>query len=177
MINLSGTPCHKSNAWNTTITSCLKGERNGTVSLLSTSYGSQSTFDSFSGNYGLVSYRDPNLNETLDVYDQIAGYLENLDLSDKELTKILIGCVGHLDPPLTPDRKGTVAMVELLTGRTHELKQKRRDELLSTKRGDIQSYASLFSKIRKSGNVCVLGNEEKIKKSGKRFDHLVKVFS
>ena len=164
----------KFDALNSVLRTCYLWDR---VRVQGGAYGSQSTFDSFSGNYGLVSYRDPNLNETLDVYDQIAGYLENLDLSDKELTKILIGCVGHLDPPLTPDRKGTVAMVELLTGRTYELKQKRRDELLSTKRGDIQSYASLFSKIRKSGNVCVLGNEEKIKKSGKRFDHLVKVFS
>ncbi|SVB37187.1 uncharacterized protein METZ01_LOCUS190041, partial [marine metagenome] len=94
-------------------------------------YGSQSSFDSLSGNYGLVSYRDPNLTETLDVYDQISGYIENLDISDKELTKILIGCAGRLDQPLSPDRKGSASMVEHLTGKTFELKQKRRDELLS----------------------------------------------
>ena len=91
-------------------------------------YGSQSSFDSYSGDYGLVSYRDPNLTETLDIYDQIGDYLETLDISDKELTKILIGCVGRLDPPMTADRKGSVSMVEYLTGKTYELKQKRRDE-------------------------------------------------
>jgi len=139
-------------------------------------YGSQSSFDSLSGDYGLVSYRDPNLTETLDLYDQIADYIESLDISDKELTKILIGCVGRLDPPLSADRKGAVSMVEYLTGKTYELKQKRRDELLSTRLEDIKSYASLFRKIKESGNVCVLGNEEKIKQSKKRFDHLVKVF-
>lgn len=139
-------------------------------------YGSQSSFDSLSGDYGLVSYRDPNLSETLDVYDQIADYLENLDFSEKELTKILIGCVGHLDPPLTADRKGMIAMVEHMIGKTYELKQKRRDELLSTCLEDVKSFAPLFRKIKESGNVCVLGNEEKIKKSKNRFDHLVKVF-
>jgi hypothetical protein len=139
-------------------------------------YGSQSSFDSYSGDYGLVSYRDPNLTETLDIYDQIADYIENLDISDTELTKILIGCVGRLDPPITADRKGAASMVEYLTGKTYELKQKRRDELLSTSLEDIQSFAVLFRKIKESGNICVLGNEEKIKKSKNRFDHLVKVF-
>jgi len=139
-------------------------------------YGSQSSFDPYSGDYGLVSYRDPNLTETLDIYDQIADYIENLDISDTELTKILIGCVGRLDPPITADRKGAVSMVEYLTGKTYELKQKRRDELLSTSLDDIKSFAVLFRKIKESGNICVLGNEEKIKKSKNRFDHLVKVF-
>ena len=139
-------------------------------------YGSQSSFDSYSGDYGLVSYRDPNLTETLDIYDQIGDYLDTLDISDKELTKILIGCVGRLDPPMTADRKGSISMVEYLTGKTYELKQKRRDELLSTRLGDIKSFAGLCRKIKASGNVCVLGNEEKIKKSKNSFDHLVKVF-
>jgi hypothetical protein len=139
-------------------------------------YGSQSSFDSYSGDYGLVSYRDPNLTETLDIYDQIADYIESLDISEKELTKILIGCVGRLDPPMTPDRKGSVSMIEYLTGKTYELKQKRRDELLSTRVEDIKSFASLFRKIKESGTICVLGNEEKINKSKSRFEHLVKVF-
>jgi len=41
---------------------------------------------------------------------------------------------------------------------------------------DIKSFASLFRKIKESGTICVLGNEEKINKSKNRFDHLVKVF-
>ena len=158
---------------NSVLRTCFLWDR---VRVQGGAYGSQSSFDSLSGDYGLVSYRDPNLTETLDVYDQIADYIEKLDLSDKELTKILIGCVGRLDPPLSADRKGAVSMVEYLTGKTYELKQKRRDELLSTRLEDIKPYALFFRKIRESGNICVLGNEEKIKKSKNRFDHLVKVF-
>ena len=70
----------------------------------------------------------------------------------------------------------TASMVEYLTGKTYELKQKRRNELLSTRLEDIKSFAVLFRKIKESGSVCVLGNEEKIKKSKNRFDHLIKVF-
>ncbi|MFQ5449330.1 MAG: insulinase family protein [Nitrospinaceae bacterium] len=140
-------------------------------------YGSMNAFDFYTGDFGFVSYRDPNLTETLAVYDQIADYLAQLDISNEALKKIIIGCVGQLDPPLTPDRIGSVSMVEHLTGRTHALKQKYRDELLATRLEDLKSYAALFRKVQESGKVCVLGNEEKIKKAKPLFDRLVPVFN
>ncbi len=140
-------------------------------------YGCSNSFEYYTGDFGLVSYRDPNLTETLGVYDEIADFIANLDLSADELKKIIIGCVGHLDPPLSPDRKGSISMIEHLTGRTVELKQKHRDELLSTKLEDLKAFAPLFQKVKESGNVCVLGNEEKIKKAKPVFDELVPVFN
>ena len=140
-------------------------------------YGSSNSFDFYTGDYGLVSYRDPNLSETLDIYDQIADFVANLDFPDEELQKLIIGCMGKLDPPLTPDRRGSISMVDHLTGRTHAMKQKFRQELLSTRLEDLKAYAGLFLKIKESGNVCVLGNEEKIKKSKPLFNELVNIFN
>jgi Zn-dependent M16 (insulinase) family peptidase len=139
-------------------------------------YGSSSTFDLYSGDFAFVSYRDPNLQETLDVYDEAADYLNQLDLSESELNKLIIGCVGHLDPPFTPDRKGTVSMIEHLTGRDHAMKQKHRDEMLSTNVADLKAFAPLFQEIKEKGKVCVLGNEEKIRDAEPVFKELVKVF-
>ena len=81
-----------------------------------------------------------------------------------------------MDPPLTPDLKGKASMIDHLTGRTHEMKQKLREELLSTQLGDLKGYAPLFEKIRDEGHVCALGNEDKLKKSKSTFSQLVKVF-
>ena len=140
-------------------------------------YGSSMSFDHYTGDFGLVSYRDPNLTETLEVYDEISDFLTHLDLSRGELEKIIIGCVGNFDPPLSPDRKGAISKVEHLTGLTEEFKQKRLDSLLSTRLADIKEYAGLFQKVKETGTVCVLGNEDKIKKAAKRFDHMVQVFN
>ena len=68
-------------------------------------------------------------------------------------------------------------MAEYLTGVTHEYKQQRREELLSTTLDDIKSYAGLFQQVKEKGNICVLGNEEKINKAKDIFDSTVKVFS
>ncbi len=139
-------------------------------------YGSMIGFDYFTGDLGLVSYRDPNLMETLNIYDEIADFLEQLELDRDELEKIIIGCVGHLDPPLTEDRKGSIAKVEFLTGINQEFKQKRLEDLLQTQLEDIKGFAPLFREVKKSGKVCVLGNEDKIKKSSEQFDELVQIF-
>ena len=139
-------------------------------------YGSSNSFDFLTGDYGLVSYRDPNLKETLDIYDRTADHLAHLDLSGDELKKVIIGCIGSLDPPLTPDRKGSVSMIEHLTGKDWDLKQKHRQQLLGTTLKDIRKLAGLFETLRDSGTVCVLGNEEKLKQSKALFDELSPLF-
>jgi len=140
-------------------------------------YGSSTTFNFLTGDYGLVSYRDPNLSETLKVYDEISDFLAQLDISPEELKKIIIGCVGKMDPPLTPDRKGSSSMIDYLTGRTHEMKLQIRRELLATQLDDLKKYSDMFQKVRDKGNVCVLGNENKLKKEKKVFSELVQVFN
>jgi Zn-dependent M16 (insulinase) family peptidase len=139
-------------------------------------YGSSNSFDFLTGDYGLVSYRDPNLKETLDIYDRTADHLAHLDLTGDELKKVIIGCIGSLDPPLTPDRKGSVSMIEHLTGKDWDLKQKHRQQLLGTTLKDIRKLAGLFETLRDSGTVCVLGNEEKLKQSKALFDELSPLF-
>lgn len=139
-------------------------------------YGSMINFDLYTGDLGLVSYRDPNLSETLDVYDEIGDFLANLDLPGEELEKIIIGCIGRMDPPLTPDRKGSISRAEYMTGMTQEFKEKRLDELMATTLDDVRGYADLFHEVKEKGAVCVLGNAAHIKKDASRFDHLVDVF-
>jgi Zn-dependent M16 (insulinase) family peptidase len=139
-------------------------------------YGSSLNFDLYTGDLALVSYRDPNLSETLEIYDDIPGFLSQLEIQKEEFEKIVIGCAGKIDPPLTPDRKGSIAKIEHLTGMNHEFKQQRLEELLSTQMTDIREYASIFEKVRDEGTVCALGNEAKIKKSSSHFKNLIKVF-
>ena len=69
-------------------------------------YGGVCSFDHRSGTFVFASYRDPNLQSSLDVYQATGDYLENLDLSDDELTRAIIGAIGQLDAYQLPDSKG-----------------------------------------------------------------------
>lgn len=128
-------------------------------------YGAFCLFDFRSGVWTYVSYRDPNVSKSLDAYDRTAGYLRNLDLSQDELTKSIIGTIGSVDAYQLPDAKGYTSMVRYLVGDTDEERQARRDQILSTTKDDFARFADALDVVRKEGRVVVLGSPEKVTQS------------
>ncbi len=125
-------------------------------------YGAFSMFDRVSGTMTFVSYRDPNLLKTLDNFDGSVDFLRTADLSHSELTKAIIGAIGHIDAYLLPDAKGFVAMLRYLTGDTEEDRQRLREEVLSTSAADFKTFAEVLDQFRAEGIVKVLGSQSAI---------------
>ena len=91
--------------------------------------------------------------------------LKNLDaasLSDSELTKAIIGTIGDLDAYQLPDAKGYTSMMRYLTGRTDEMRQKERDEILSTNGEDFIAFGEVLEKAAKSEAIAVIGSQSAI---------------
>jgi Zn-dependent M16 (insulinase) family peptidase len=125
-------------------------------------YGAFSVFDDASGVFTFLSYRDPNVASTIDSYDKAAAFLKTLDasrLSDNELTKAIIGAIGDLDAYQLPDAKGYTSMLRYLTGRTDEMRQKIRDQVLSTNGEDFIAFGEVLEKVAQSNAVAVLGSQ------------------
>ncbi len=128
-------------------------------------YGAFCTFDDLTGVFAYLSYRDPNLAETLEHYNAAAGFLKNLDsnsLSEQELTKNIIGVIGDMDSYQLPDAKGYTSMMRYLIGRTDEMRQKRRDEILSTNGEDFISFGEALEKAAKEEAIAVIGSQSAI---------------
>ncbi|MBR1553290.1 MAG: insulinase family protein, partial [Schwartzia sp.] len=121
-----------------------------------------------------TSYRDPNLVETLQVYDEIADYLKNFKASEREMTKYIIGTISTLDTPLTPQMKGSLAAMLYLRGITQEDRQKEREEVLSADEGAIRALAPIIEACMKKDTFCVFGGEEKVKENEKLFSRIVR---
>lgn len=119
------------------------------------------------------SYRDPNLKETLDVFDKTAEYLANFDVSDREMVKFIIGTISTLDMPLTPQLKGSVAQDRFFRQLTDADRQKARDEVLATRQEDIRALAAVVDACMKENILCVFGNEEKLKENAGLFGSLL----
>jgi Zn-dependent M16 (insulinase) family peptidase len=138
-------------------------------------YGSFARF-SRDGNMYFCSYRDPNLAETLEVYDQADEYFRTFNTSDREITKYVIGTISKMDHPLTPSMKGEVATERYLQNITPEDVQQLRNEILQTGSRDIRDSADLIMESMKKNYICVLGNERKIRENKALFDSTVNVF-
>jgi presequence protease len=125
-------------------------------------YGVFGVFDNASGIFTYLSYRDPNVAGTLENFDRAAAFLKGLDssrLSETELTKAIIGAIGDLDAYQLPDAKGFTSMLRYLTNRTDELRQKTRDEVLSTNGEDFIAFGEILEKAAQSNAVTVLGSQ------------------
>lgn len=123
-------------------------------------YGAFAAFDDRSGVLTYLSYRDPNLGATLENYDKAADFLKNLDeqsLSDSELTKAIIAAIGDLDAHQLPDAKGYTSLMRHLTGRTDAMRQRIRDQVLSTNGEDFLAFGEILEKASRSDAVTVLG--------------------
>lgn len=131
-------------------------------------YGCMSAFLRTGESY-FVSYRDPNLEKTMRIYEGIPQYLREFDVDDAEMTKYIIGTFGNLDTPLTPEGKGLRSMAAYLEGVTYEQIQKERDEILNTTVEQIRALAPMIEAILSDDMLCVIGNENAIKAEKEMF--------
>ena len=99
-----------------------------------------------SGTLVFMSYRDPNLSETLEVYKTIPSYLkeqmENPTTSEPLIKSAIIGTIGTLDGSAPqPNTAGWLSLQQWLYGSTAKIRQKWREDILATDKNDFLEYA------------------------------------
>lgn len=118
------------------------------------------------------SYRDPKLKKTFEAYQGVVEYINNLDLSTRELEKYIIGTISSKDVPLSSSVKGEIADNFYFSGVTTEDLQKERDEILQTTLEQLKSEAKMVAAVLSKNIICVLGSEEAIKAEEKLFNKI-----
>ena len=123
-----------------------------------------------------VSYRDPNLGRTLEIYDGVPEYLENFTVSERDMTKYIIGTISEMDTPLTPISRGRRSLISYLGHITDEELQKERDAVLSGTAEDIRALAPLVQAVLEEQDLCVIGNEETLRAEKEMFMELKNLY-
>jgi len=129
-------------------------------------YGGMCSFDQRSGTFVFASYRDPNLAASLEIYKATGDYLENLVLSEDELTRALIGAIGQLDAYQLPDAKGYSSCLRHLLDYTDEERQQLRDEVLATTQEHFNAFGKTLNKAFEQAVVSVLCSPESATTAG-----------
>jgi Zn-dependent M16 (insulinase) family peptidase len=119
-----------------------------------------------------VSYRDPNLTKTVDVYEGAAEAVANFDADERGMTKLIIGTISDMDLPLTPSAKGSRSFNAYMSGITEEDLQKIRDEVLDCTPDDIRKTSEYIKEMMSDNKLVVVGNEKIIRDNEKLFGKL-----
>lgn len=124
------------------------------------------------GDVCFLSYRDPNLERTLEVYRGVTDYLKEFELDERGMTRFVIGAFSELDAPLTPMSQGRRSLLSYLTGVSYEMIQKEREQALHTCPQDIRNLAETMQAVLDHSYICAIGNEGKLQEEVDLFDVL-----
>lgn len=128
-------------------------------------YGCMCGFSGVDGDGYFTSYRDPNLRETNQVYENAPEFVRTFTADERDITRNIIGTISSLDTPLTPQGQGRRSLAMYLSGVTIEDLQRERDEIINTTQEDIRKLSEIVEAILKEGNLCVIGNESRIEEN------------
>ena len=132
-------------------------------------YGCMNNYTRTGSGY-LVSYRDPNLRKTNEIFEKSVDYTEHFDVSDRDMTKYIIGTISSMDTPLNARAKGMRSLSAWMTGVTEEQVQKERDEVLGCGIEEIRTLAPYLKAMLSQNHICVIGNEEKLEEQKDLFE-------
>lgn len=126
-------------------------------------YGGMCQFDPMNGVFAFLSYRDPHLLETLQVYRRTADFLAREPFSGEELEKAVIGAIGAIDRPMDPAGRGYTAMIRMFAGLTDEDRQRFRDGILGVTAAAVRETAvRYFGPAAASAVIAVYAPEDRL---------------
>ncbi len=132
-------------------------------------YGCMSGFSRTGEGY-FASYRDPNLRKTLEVYRGVVEYLRTFQVTERDMTKYIIGTISNLDQPMTPAAAGDRSMNLYMCGLTLDRIREERRQILEAGQEDIRKLADIVEAVLEAGQICVVGSEEKLREDRELFD-------
>ena len=124
------------------------------------------------GDFYMVSYRDPNLEKTNDIYEGAADYIRNFDVSRRDMVKFIIGTIGEIDAPLTPSAIGSRSFTHYMCNCTEDMLRKDREEVLDATVESIRELAPLIESAVGQNYLCVVGNQKQINEAADLFDEI-----
>ena len=132
-------------------------------------YGGMSSFDSTLGIFSFLSYRDPHIAETLNVFQEAQKFYAEHDMAPEDMEKAIISALGALDKPLDPSGRGYVAMIRHFVGVTDQMRQSFRDRIFSATPHKVrETLAGYFEKASRSKAVAVFAAQEKLNEANKQ---------
>jgi Zn-dependent M16 (insulinase) family peptidase len=141
------------------------------IRVLGGAYGCMSSYAK-NGDCAFVTYRDPNLRNSVEVFEKASDYLRNFDDDDRTILQYIIGAISDLDTPKTPSGKGSYGLTAYLCNAKMENIQRNRQELLSTTRETIRKMADYIDAFMSDECICVIGTSDKIDEDKDLFDNI-----
>lgn len=135
-------------------------------------YGATARFE-LNGLGVFASYRDPQLEKSLQAYKELAAWLKTVEFPERELNKYVIGTISGLDTPLTNSMRIDRASTQYLKNVSEELRQRVRNEVINVTNEDLQKLGQVVEDMLSDGLICVVGGKQPIETNKELFRQII----
>lgn len=139
-------------------------------------YTPMHVFDSFAGTY-LISYRDPNIEETFSVYEELPALLSAVEADQGTLDGYILSCYSAYAMPEGELSGAVGAITSRLCGEPEDRKVRCMEELKALTPERLRDYASAYAQLVENGRRFTVGGESAISASEGLFDAVLRPFS
>ncbi len=123
-------------------------------------YGGGAQQDSNSAAFRFYSYRDPRLSETLEDFSQSIQWLKDTDHAWLSVEEAILGVISSIDKPGSPAGEAKQAFHAELNGRTIELRETFRKQVLEVKEEDLKRVADKYLSNDDTASIAVIAPPE-----------------
>ncbi len=102
-------------------------------------YGAMTSYNVDEGIFNMLSYRDPNLVKTTEIYKEALKWIESGDFSQEEVDEAILQSCSSMDTPVSPAGKAVIEYGHARKGKTKELRERFRAGVLSTTKDELLS--------------------------------------
>jgi len=132
-------------------------------------YGANAGFDDGAGVFVLSSFRDPNIVETLDVFDRMGDWIDAAHWSQIDIDRAIIGSAKGVERPIRPGEATSLALSRHIRGDTDAFRERRYETALSgTPRSVKEAMQNVFARYENRATVCVVSSREKLDQANAR---------
>ncbi|XHG00776.1 Mitochondrial presequence protease [Aspergillus wentii] len=120
-------------------------------------YGAGASNGPIKGIFAFTSYRDPNPLNSMKVFQNSGVFARDRAWSERELDEAKLGIFQGLDAPMSVDEEGTRYF---MSGVTHEMDQRWREQVLDVTAKDVNQVAQNFLVEGSRRSACLLGEKK-----------------
>ncbi len=130
-------------------------------------YGGLASYNAEAGIFSMLSYRDPHILRTLQVYDQAIDWAVAGEFPPDSVKEAVLAVFSDLDKPFSPAGTGAQEFANIRQGMTLEMRNRMRQQLLAVDAEALKSVAERYL-LHGQSAVAVLAGEAALQQANEQ---------
>ncbi len=136
-------------------------------------YGASASANGMEGIFSFSSYRDPNIEKTIDAFRKGLELLSNEAVTKDILEKAIITIVGRDVRPQSPGEKSIIGFIRKLYNITDNIRRTRRNSIMGSNSSLLQAAAERLLNSMSESAIVVLAGKEGLEKAAESLKGLM----